>query len=609
MIRHAVRRGPTAALALAAFAFVATAATAQDEGRGPAATQFFDRIDVEVVNVEVFVTDKQGNPIRGLTADDFRIFEDGHERGISNFYAAEGVRAIPEPEMVESLDDLLRDETQPRDLEPVPVREPLHLVLFVDNRNIRPAHRNRVLDAIRDDLLDDLDAATRVTVVAYDGKMELRTLPASDRRDVDSALEDLVQGSAGGELDTLQKTSILRELEQVGISQGLGGTDRRAEELDSVLSDMYVYAQSQSDRVRSTVATLSQLVSMLSGLEGHKALVYVSDGLSLNPGEALFRAYDRRAAFVPRAPQINPDSEGRSFHAEALFEQLGKQANASRVTFYTVLAGGGGSVTLNPAERPAFIDLADTTDLGRVWDESLEAVEHSNQRGSMEILAVATGGRATVSASDFSSAVDDLRQDLRSFYSLGFRSEGANEGKDRRIRVRVGNDDWVVRHRETFRSLSADERMAAVTRSALMFENARDPLGIRVDFGQPEPEGRGEDRWLVPILVKFPLARVTLVPGPSVHQGSVTIFVSTRGPGGDLSPVQKLDVPIRVPNDKMHLALGQVAGYPLRLLMRKGEHKIAITVRDEIADTSASTLLTYEPTAKARPGSAQGGTP
>ena len=36
-----------------------------------AASEFFESIDVNVVNVDVYVTDKKGNRVRGLTVDDF----------------------------------------------------------------------------------------------------------------------------------------------------------------------------------------------------------------------------------------------------------------------------------------------------------------------------------------------------------------------------------------------------------------------------------------------------------------------------------------------------------------------------------------------------------
>ena len=48
-----------------------------------------ESIDVRIVNVDVTVTSK-GAPVRGLTRDDFEIFEDGHPQKITNFYSVEG---------------------------------------------------------------------------------------------------------------------------------------------------------------------------------------------------------------------------------------------------------------------------------------------------------------------------------------------------------------------------------------------------------------------------------------------------------------------------------------------------------------------------------------
>ena len=41
---------------------------------------------MRVVNVDVFVRDKDGNPVTGLTKDDFELYEDGKPIAITNFY-------------------------------------------------------------------------------------------------------------------------------------------------------------------------------------------------------------------------------------------------------------------------------------------------------------------------------------------------------------------------------------------------------------------------------------------------------------------------------------------------------------------------------------------
>ena len=61
-------------LTIAALSLAAIPGAAQDN---PLPDLFSDVIDVRVVNVEVVVTDKKGNRIRGLQAKDFELRVDG----------------------------------------------------------------------------------------------------------------------------------------------------------------------------------------------------------------------------------------------------------------------------------------------------------------------------------------------------------------------------------------------------------------------------------------------------------------------------------------------------------------------------------------------------
>src|SRR5687768_2383715 len=64
------------ALATATFVF------AQQQ---PAPPQFTEEIEVRVIDVDVAVTDRQGNPLTNLTRDDFELYEDGKRVDIAYF--------------------------------------------------------------------------------------------------------------------------------------------------------------------------------------------------------------------------------------------------------------------------------------------------------------------------------------------------------------------------------------------------------------------------------------------------------------------------------------------------------------------------------------------
>ena len=59
---------------------------------------YFETVDVTVVNVDVHVTDKKGNPIKGLTKEDFEIFENKKPVAISNFSVVEDGRPQTAPD-------------------------------------------------------------------------------------------------------------------------------------------------------------------------------------------------------------------------------------------------------------------------------------------------------------------------------------------------------------------------------------------------------------------------------------------------------------------------------------------------------------------------------
>src|SRR5438105_14101360 len=84
---------PLKRLILAAVLFAATAVSAQQPQPQPAPQpqsnempKLSESIDVRVINVDVVVTDKKGNPVTGLTKDDFEIYENNLLKPISNFY-------------------------------------------------------------------------------------------------------------------------------------------------------------------------------------------------------------------------------------------------------------------------------------------------------------------------------------------------------------------------------------------------------------------------------------------------------------------------------------------------------------------------------------------
>ena len=189
-----------------------------------------------------------------------------------------------------------------------------------------------------------------------------------------------------------------------------------------------------------------------------------------------------------------------------------------------------------------------------------------------------------------------MNRDFGSYYSLGYTPDRKRDGKSHQLKVRVAGGDYRVRYRETFREQTLEELMNGRTRSAAILGGELNPLGVAMEFG---PSSREKDGLMVPVMVKVPLARLSLLERDENHIGRIGIFICARDEKGRVSPVQSIDVPIRVPSDRLPDALGQVAGYRMTLKMRPEEHSVAVSVRDALAQVSSTVTASWNPVAPA----------
>ena len=80
------RTGLPGTLSIAALVWLTAA---PGSGQTPESV-FLEALKVEIVNVEVYVADKKGDPITDLTLKDFQLQEDGRKVKITNFSVVGG---------------------------------------------------------------------------------------------------------------------------------------------------------------------------------------------------------------------------------------------------------------------------------------------------------------------------------------------------------------------------------------------------------------------------------------------------------------------------------------------------------------------------------------
>ena len=517
---------------------------------------FIETVEVNVVNVIAWVTDKKGRPIKGLTKEDFELYENGRQVSITNFYEVQtGTPVQPTTERLDPGDA----HTGPLPYLDVPEDRRLSLIVYVDNFNISPANRNRVLRRLQRFLYDSVNEGDQVMVVSHDRSLHIRQ-PFTD--DVDLALDALreLEELSGNPPDRLKER--LRALQEIEAeSDGL-----------EALSEAYSRADYLRTESEFTLRRLSDLVSALAGLQGRKALLYVSDGIPMTPAEDLFIAVD------DRFPGVGARGAAMSYDLTNDFRRLTNRANTSGITFYTLDAGGAELHSSLSAEDPGTVQGGSRAMVDSIYNANLQEPLH--------FIADATGGLAITNTNAVETALDRVSGDFQNYYSLGYAAEHAASGRYYKLEVKVKRPGTRVRHRDGYRDRSAEALIADGSLASLYFGYERNAVGARMVFTRAIR--RQDGKYLVPLAVEVPIDRLTLVPRGDKHVGRFRFAFAVMSADGDVSPVQQPEpVTLEVPEAEIEKARGSHFTYETQLLMRRGSSKVAVAIHDEVAGQSS----------------------
>ncbi|MFL6258294.1 MAG: VWA domain-containing protein [Thermoanaerobaculia bacterium] len=585
------KRLPLAALLLlAAPAFAAAP---------PNAPSFGATVDVDVVNVDVFVTDKDGRRVTGLKKGDFELQEDGKAVGVSNFaeITPAGRPARGAAPSVTGSGGLApaAPAAAPPEAAPDPQRQ-LSLVVFVDNLHLRPQNRTRAVEQIRKFLAQSVRPGDRVMIATYDNNMHVRRPFTGDPAEVDATLREVERlPTYGQQEDAARRTAY----------QSVVELDAMVKCSKDMVRPVEAYADQMRGEAVRTLAALTVVINSLSGVPGHRALLFVSDGISVNPGEELYQAASElcdgsingtktsTGDLVPLAESKSESGveavrwdprtaalDARKYSLVDRFQKLAAHASSNRVTFYTLQASG--------------LEGFATADAGGELNERglavgvVQQIQLNNLKSSLTELAVDTGGRAMLDVNDFLPELARMQEDFESYYSLGYSPGHAGDGKDHRIEVKVRKPGLQVRYRQTYRDKPLLEKLADRTLAALFHGFEENPLEVQIEIGDPAPAEDGQ--YAVPVRLRIPLFKLAILNQQESYQGKLRLLVATRDEKGGASAVRQVEVPLNIPRKEVLSALGQYYLYTLTLKMQPGAQHVAVAVRDELA--AATSYLT-----------------
>jgi VWFA-related protein len=531
----------------------------------PDVEPFGETLEVRVVNVEVHVTDKQGEPVTDLTAADFEVREDGQPVPITNFYrviadAPAGDERSTEPSPLSV--DGLPATAEAIGWAPRPEDRKLRLVVFIDNFFTRPAERNRNMPALRQFLQTTLGPEDEAMVVTYDrGLHVLQPFTTDHARIYELLFEVETEATFQNELDSARR-EVLQRIDEANSS-------------DEAMIAVRPYAEVMRNDIEHAIDAVLTVVNDLAGLTGRKMLLHVSSGVPMIAGGDMFYAVEEK---FQQGGSVNLSM---SYDMSRRFTQLASQANAHGVVFYTVDVGGlraGGG--MSAAERGL-----DTPMLG----VRVESDRVANRQSPLRLLAQETGGRAVVNQNNIQPALDEIRATLDTYYSLGFVSAHQGDNQYHDLRVKVARKGVTVEHRRGYRDKSVDVEMEEGVRAALIHRAQTNPWGVTIRAGAPQARDNG--LFLVPVQIIVPLRALEIVPSGEYLRADLTFFFAAMDAEARLSAVTSVPVGVRLPAAQAAAAEGESYILNHQLLMRGGTNTLGAGIYDRFG--AESVFLTF----------------
>lgn len=551
-----------AATAIAAITAVMPAAAQSSRQQPPEMPRLVETIDVKVINVDVVVTDKKGNTVTGLKKEDFEVYENSVPKTISNFYEVQGSRA--RNVVAEATEAAPAPAATP---EPAPVLRPedseklkRRIIFYVDNLSMAPFNRNRVFQQMKEFAQQVMRPGDEAMIATFNRSMKIRVPFTRDAKQIQQTL-DIIAGETalGGQNRSERKQTEDRI--------------RDARTYEEAVQTARSYASSVEHDLRQSVSSINGLMTTLAGVEGKKVLVLTSEGFPMQPGREMFYFVDEMSKEKEWSVTGSSLLEGMNFDSANLIQSVAKTANANDITMYTIHAAGMTGGTEMSAEYSTSTPFA------------VSFAASSNTTESMQLMAEMTGGLASVQTNNFSAAFEKISRDLEAYYSLGYRAGTERVDRQRYLRVRAKNKNYIVRARQTFVEKSTFAEMSDRVVANLLYRTKANDLKIAVRMRTPRAAEGG--LFQVGLEIQIPMESLTLMPqGETSFAGGFDVYIAVANKDGDMSDVSRKQHQIQVTPEEMKRVGGKYYTYSLDLLMEKGLNKISVGVVDQISNVS-----------------------
>ncbi len=501
------------------------------------------RANLSMVSVDVVVRDRDGVVVKGLTAADFEVREDGRLQELRTLIfqeISETALAATSVELLQGVEEKVLDTSTratPAPTAPVPMRsEELAgrrlVILLFDTSSMSPEDTQRAVDSAREFVAKDMTTADLVAVATVSSLLTVYRDFTADRGLVTEAL-NLLAYSDGTDVPPPSASTAATD-DAAATATEETAADVEAAELEMFNNDL---------RLRA----LRTLAESLSPIEQKKAILYFSGGM-------------------PRSGQDNQIELRSAINA----------AVRSNVSIYPIDTRGLQAVVPGGDARQAS-GRGQGMFSGRGMAQQFARLSASQD--TLVTLAADTGGRAFTDSNNFGEAFARVRRDMSAYYLLGYSSTNTTkDGRFRRIQGRAKNPDYRIEARagyyadRDFANTSRGDREALLEEQLYAAVSLTDlPVIAAASYFR-----LAADKYYVPLSVSVPGSAVPVTEGlKEITLDVLAMVTDERG-----MPVGRLRQTMKLPAGTEKTLAGKQILYQSGMTLPPGRFAVKAVVRE-----------------------------
>ena len=475
-----------AAIAIAAIVMVIGTAAPGLAQQQAADGTFTLKVQSDIVLTNVVVRDKKtGEVVKGLTAADFTVLENGKPQKIASFdyQSVDEAAVLNEKTTVTgqaSVADLLNRNFA---ADPAALKNHRLIVMFFDLSSMQPEDVDRAVEAAQDYINKKMQPADLVALVSMSTALNMDQDFTSDK-----AL--LLKGV--GTYNGTQGT---------GFANGTtGSSEGTADDASSFIADDTEYNSLNTDR---ELYAIREIARSLERVDERKSMLYFSGGLTRN-----------------------------GIENQASMRAATNAAVRANMAIYSV--DSRGLQALSPVGDASTGSLRGTSAYsGAAMQSQLDA-----NFGSQETLATLssdTGGKAFFDSNDFGPAFQQIQHDTEAYYILGFRStDTARDGSYRHLTVKLNRGDAKLDYRPGYYAPADFKHQKTEDREEALMEQMRSDLPATdvAVYLQALYFRVKDDRFFVPISLIVPGSQIPFLKNGDKSKANIDVMGEVKNAQG-----------------------------------------------------------------------------